>query len=352
MCKEILILSPFHLPNPGGAETFLHNLESEAKKWFNITVLTFQPFKTRSNKYEESYYSKGSLKIYRMGWWVKPPNVWSGVSLKNALLVFPKMALCSLLLMTKKKYKIVHGQGLLSGLVAVFLKKIFKCKAYITLLALYDFREWKGIKKSVAKWLFKNIDIIFVEGENGEKDIRCFRHNNSTNKIIRFNHWVDQSIYRPPNKRDNSKIRVLFIGRPIKEKGRHIVEAAERLLNDKNKYEFIYVEDIKFEDLPKYYQMAHICVVPSLYSEGYSRVVAESTSCGCAVITSNKGSLPEMVKDFGLTFDGTPLDLCKAIERFTKYSVYKGNGKLAYEYAIKNFSVKNREVFLEAYTDR
>lgn len=354
MPNEILILSPFHLPNHGGAETFLENLEQEAKKCHHITVLTYQPLQKCTLKYEESYYPKGSINIYRMNWWFKPGNVWKGVSLRNAFLVFPKMALLSLCLLMKKRYKIVHGQGLLSGLIAVLLKKIFRCKAYITLLALYEFKDKPQWFQSICRWIFLNSDCVFVEGLSGEQDMwSCFysklKHMGDIKKfkvnVKQFNHWVDQSIFYPPENRPNDKIRVLFIGRPIPEKGKHIVEEAERLLNDKEKYEFIYVEDVEYKDLPHYYQMADICVVPSLYSEGYSRVVAESASCGCAVITSDRGSLPEMVRGWGAIFNSTVRGLIDTIE----FADHKKGQFQSIEYSKQKFSKKNSEVFINAY---
>ncbi len=91
--------------------------------------------------------------------------------------------------------------------------------------------------------------------------------------------------------------------------------------------------------------MADVIVIPSLYPEGYSRVVIESASCGCAVITSNKGSLPEMVKEFGQSIEPTPIKFAVAIpDKFLK-----DWQEMAFNYAKVNFSSKNAEVFLNEY---
>jgi len=277
--KNILILTPFYSPNVGGAETFTDGLVKEVSKWHDVTVLTFQPFQGHVYSYEERFTKRGSLKVKRLRWLISPKGAWKGNTAINFFLVFPKMVLFAFLNLINKRFDIIHAQGLISGLVAVILKKMFRLRVLITLLALYNFKNWTGITAKLAKYILKNCDVIFVEGENGKDDLKEFGLDATRIRI--FQHWCDTSMFRPPENRDKSKIRVLFVGRRFPEKGRHIIEAAERILNNP-KYEFIYVENCEYKDLPKYYQMAHIVVVPSLYPEGFSRVVIEAASCGCA----------------------------------------------------------------------
>jgi len=54
-------------------------------------------------------------------------------------------------------------------------------------------------------------------------------------------------------------------------------------------------------DLGKLFRHAQAFVMPSLY-EGFGLPVLEAMSCGCAVITSNAGSLPEVAGDGAQTF--------------------------------------------------
>ena len=63
--------------------------------------------------------------------------------------------------------------------------------------------------------------------------------------------------------------------------------------------DFVYVQNVPNKDLPSYFQMADILVVPSLYDESPNRVVAEGAACGCVIVTSDRGALAEQVKDFG-----------------------------------------------------
>lgn len=50
------------------------------------------------------------------------------------------------------------------------------------------------------------------------------------------------------------------------------------------------------EDLVSLYNLAEVSIMPSLY-EGFGLPVLEAMSCGCPVITSKEGSLPEVAAD-------------------------------------------------------
>ena len=273
--------------------------------------------------------------------------------MKNGLSVIPSMAFYSLFLMMKKNYPIIHAQGLLSGLIACWLKWIFpKTKVFMTLLALYNFKEWRGIKKWIAKYIFNNTDIIFVEGQNGKKDIEGLAQ--ISDKIRMFTHWCDQSVFKPDPKRPNDRIRVLFVGRDIPKKGRHIVQAAERILNDP-KFEFTYVTNAKHEDLPEIYRRSHILVIPSKYSEGHTRTLVEGALCGCELVTSKFGSLPEQVEGIGQAIDMTPENLkdylCRLVYKHDLEirSVDGASNCAGWVEAQNRFSTRNSEVFLKEY---
>ena len=344
MHKNILILTPFYPPNIGGAESFTEGLVKEASQCSNITVLTYMPMGSVPSGKEQSFtYPSGSLNVLRLNGFSRPTKTWQGLNMSRAFLVFLHLFLASARLnLRREKFQIIHAQGLISGLIAVLLKKAFKVKAFVTLLALYEFDKKGWLFNTMAGGIFRNCDIIFVEGKNGQKDIKRF---NVGSKVRIFQHWVDSNHYRPPQSRDSTRTRILFVGRPIKEKGRHILEGAERILSDRSKYEFIYVENVPYKYLPGYYQMAHVVAVPSLYAEGFARVVAEAASCGCAVITSDNGSLPEMVREFGYvsSIENFTENLKKVADNWKQFS------ERSIEYANANFRSNNAEVFIREY---
>lgn len=59
---------------------------------------------------------------------------------------------------------------------------------------------------------------------------------------------------------------------------------------------------ISDDDLPKVYRGAEAAVYPSLY-EGFGLPALEAMACGCPVLSSNRGALPEVVGDAGLLVD-------------------------------------------------
>ena len=64
-----------------------------------------------------------------------------------------------------------------------------------------------------------------------------------------------------------------------------------------------YISD---KSLPDYYRGAVALVVPSLW-EGFCLPAVESMACGCPVIASTTGSLPEILGDAGMLVDPTDL---------------------------------------------
>ncbi len=64
---------------------------------------------------------------------------------------------------------------------------------------------------------------------------------------------------------------------------------------------------VEASDLGALFRHAHAFVMPSLY-EGFGLPLVEAMSCGCPVIASNRGSLPEIAGDGAQCFD--PFDSC------------------------------------------
>jgi glycosyltransferase involved in cell wall biosynthesis len=64
---------------------------------------------------------------------------------------------------------------------------------------------------------------------------------------------------------------------------------------------------IAAKELAIIFRHAHVFVMPSLY-EGFGLPLLEAMSCGCAVVTSNCGSLPEVAGTGAQTFDPFDVD--------------------------------------------
>jgi glycosyltransferase involved in cell wall biosynthesis/peptidoglycan hydrolase CwlO-like protein len=72
-----------------------------------------------------------------------------------------------------------------------------------------------------------------------------------------------------------------------------------------------------FDQMPAWYQKADIAVIPTLACEGTSLSCIEALACGCAVIATNVGGLPDVVYDGinGLLVEPEASSLANAINR-------------------------------------
>lgn len=69
-------------------------------------------------------------------------------------------------------------------------------------------------------------------------------------------------------------------------------------------------------ELARIYNTHKIAVVPSLCEEGFPRVAFEAIACGCAVVGSISGGLPEAIGPCGLTYPKTSIgDLASRLEQ-------------------------------------
>ena len=86
--------------------------------------------------------------------------------------------------------------------------------------------------------------------------------------------------------------------------------------------------------------------MPSLYEEGYGRVILEALSCGVPVIASNRGGMKEILNDsIGVLVEPTEEEIIKAL-RETDFEKLAKNCR---PYAEKMFSSNNAKVIEEAY---
>jgi len=305
--ETILIVTPFFHPNIGGAETFAEDLAKALGNKCNVHICTIR--------------------------W-KKPILWQGLNLFKGLRMLIRLNSAYQSMRKRYKYDKVFALGTIASAVCALNRLKFSA----IILSLYDFKK----RHPLFMRILNKADKVFVEGNKCKSDM--LTAGVKENKIVKFQHWCDQSRFQYVV-RNNKRLKVLFIGRAIKIKGKHIVEGCEKLTIG---IDYEYVDNVPYKDLPAYYKRADVCVVPSLYPESFSRVVVEAASCGCIVVSSDYGSLPEMVKPFGGCIEPTPLNFAKEMNKL------KGFGRIKLEaiqvktalYAKDNFSEKNAEVFL------
>lgn len=88
--------------------------------------------------------------------------------------------------------------------------------------------------------------------------------------------------------------KLLIVGsalNEIKTKTMYQLEV-ENLINEIND-KVIYTGFIKYEEIPKLYNIADIAVLPSIWNDPAPLTIIESLSCGLPIITTESGGIPE-----------------------------------------------------------
>ena len=111
-------------------------------------------------------------------------------------------------------------------------------------------------------------------------------------------------------------VELIKVGRAYFDRERRrLIDLATRL---GVRTEIHFLEDVPEDHLPLLYNLAEVCVIPSLY-EGFGFPVLEAMACGTPVVYADAGSLPEIVGNAGIrifpcnsdTLTRTILDLLK-----------------------------------------
>ena len=143
--------------------------------------------------------------------------------------------------------------------------------------------------------------------------------------------------------KDLKDVNFIFIGTGPEEE--YIKDQAESESNIK------FVGFVKNKLLYKYYSVADIFCIPSQYEEGFGRVVMEAVACGCPVVGSNKGGIPEALGEgVSILVEPAKENIKEVIEELyenrEKYINLKNNCR---NYAEKNFSEENTNLITKYY---
>lgn len=152
---------------------------------------------------------------------------------------------------------------------------------------------------------------------------------------------IDTSVFRPPARRQAGEPLVLFPRRAQRIRGSHLVGPILDLVPDPCRFAWIGAGDrdqvaelravaardprlkvgnATFDQMPKHYAAADICVIPTVASEGQSLSCLEAMASGAAVVVTRVGGLTELVTDGvdGLVCEPTPESLAAAIRRLVR----------------------------------
>lgn len=381
---SILMLSPFFSPNVGGVETHLDDLcDYLQNKGHQVFVITYQPLTTtaKAPKFE----NRQNLEINRIGW--IGYNLFHKLEpypLLEFIYLTPLLLVCSFsfLLRHRKNVDVIHAHGLNAAFIAKILGKLFRKRIVVSIHAIYNLSE-RPMLARLMKITLSSYDTILTLANRSKMELLMIGIDRE--RIVVYTYWVNQRIFRPADIADckkelglDGKFVVLFVGRLLEIKGvkilldvairlavvkdmafifvgdgplsNYVIAARTRsyLTNLGNIFYFGRVENMK---LSQYYNAADIFVMPSIYEEGFGRVILEALACGIPVVASNKGGITEALdQSVGILIEPTINEIQLAIKSLydhpEKLAGLKRNCRI---YVENRFSENNAKIIENAY---
>ena len=184
---------------------------------------------------------------------------------------------------------------------------------------------------------------------------------------------ISENLFNNLNKKDKTKM--LFVGRVVKEKGIDEIFDALKDFKGKNK-DFVleiigdgedriyfekksmnlglrnnvhFIGQKEYSSIPKYMKGTKIFFYPSrrspFWEEQFGFSIAEALSCGCEIITTKTGAIPEWFGNWvWLVDEKSPKQIISCLKK-----IFKGEKKNTYkgEYSLVAVAKKTREILCE-----
>jgi D-inositol-3-phosphate glycosyltransferase len=236
-----------------------------------------------------------------------------------------------------REYDLVHSHYWLSGTVGESLRKQWEAPHVVMFHTLAEAKNRHHVAEHEPAYRIRGEREIAADADRiicaseGEKEMLVSLYGAVPSRVTVVPCGVDTLRFRPM-KRDRARCKlglpddepiVLFVGRIEPLKGIDVlieaaarVDGAFRLLvvggdgKDAERKQSLtgladdlglsdrvtFLDAVRHDDLPLYYNAADICVVPSYY-ESFGLVAVEAMACGVPVVASRVGGLKETVID-------------------------------------------------------
>jgi glycosyltransferase involved in cell wall biosynthesis len=375
--KGVLIISPFFRPNIGGVETHLTDLTNLlSKRDHKVFVLTYTPITTKIKS--KGFEKHGNLEIRRVTWFGRDLfHKLESFEMLEFIYLVPVLLLKSFLFMLshRKQIDVIHVHGFSAAAIGRILKLIFKKRIVMSSHSIYNIKTGPVFSR-FARFVLSGYDKILALSRQSKLELSNIGIKKS--KINVYTYWVNQDIFKPLDKKDCKKILgwegrfvVLFVGRFLKIKGMELLMNVSKKMDGEILFAFIgdgperklvesqassskniaYVGSVPNNELNKYYNASDVFCIPSLYEEGFGRVILEALTCGVPVVGTKLGGIQEAVDDsVGILVEPEEKRIQDAIEYLfknpQKLELMKSKCR---EYAKKRFSEKNIKVIEKSY---
>jgi glycosyltransferase involved in cell wall biosynthesis len=323
--------------NVGGAEVFILRLGKALQETYSVYITDINP--TKSDVFFKQRYKNEGFEFvnscfsfsHKINWFLWKVNAFFSLFgyknfHKNLMLVYQKSY-------WKKVIKSKNIQVVNSHLIASDLfvyneiqknRKTHNFKWVVTMHSSYNPIHYQSLSLDKKSTFFERVLEIMNSCDAivgvAEENFKIFQevHINKTPKKIYLGYDAGEAIEEAEKK--NNNFTILMIGRGMKEKGWEIAIKAflsikedypdahlsligpltEYMQNLKEKFECsqIHFEGYKENPVP-YYKNANLSILPS-FGESLPYSIIESLGYNLPVIVSNRGEMPEMIKNRGI----------------------------------------------------
>lgn len=332
--KTIAIFQGYFLPHIGGIERYTYNLAKTLKnKGYKIIIVTTKYQKDLNTKEELEYATVYRLPIYKI-FSERYPIIKKDREYKKIIKELEGEKIDSIILNTRFQLTTLVG--------AKFARKN-KVPCCVIEHGSSHFTVYNKVLDffgHIYEHLLTNRVKSLVEDFYGVSNacVEWLKHYKINSKGFFYNAIDGQEydIYKDKKyvKNDNEKIKVLFAGRLIKDKGiLLLIEAFKELSNKYKNIELIiagegplkeliikegnviYIGNLSHDEIMALYNQSDIFINPS-YSEGLPTAILEAGLMKCAIIATPVGGTIEIVQDGknGIFCDTTVSSIIEKIE--------------------------------------
>ncbi|KAI8912680.1 hypothetical protein EDD86DRAFT_188115 [Gorgonomyces haynaldii] len=310
----------FFYPNFGGVEGHIYSLSSRLiKRGHKVIVLT--------HNYKERVgirYLTSGVKVYYLPHWL----VTDQVSLPTVYASFPMFRSIFL----SEQIDLVHGHQAFSSMCheAVIHARTMGLKVVFTDHSLFGFQDTSSIlTNKLLKFTLSDIDHVI-----------CVSHTSKENTVLRASldprdvsvipNAIVAAEFKPKLPRDDSKITIVVASRLVYRKGIDLlVQVIPLLCQMDDRIHFLIAGDgpkrIELEQMREINRLeskvellgavphgqirdvlvkGHIFLNASL-TEAFCIAIVEAVSCGCLVVSTKVGGVPEVLPEHMIVFSST-----------------------------------------------
>ncbi len=323
VANGVLVVCPFFEPNVGGVETHLSDLVRHLdENGHRVWVLAYQPISTRARG--PALERRGNVEVRRTTW-IRHPRIYHALErFYPALFCYLAPGLLVRVLWLLARFSdqigVIHAHGLIAASVGALSKRLFGTRLVVSLHSVFGFSR-SPIVSRIAYGILRHADVVL--GLSNQSTSELLSLGLDRDRVSKFTYWLDLGTFSP---RDRAVCRqefgfdqgfvALFVGRLIPVKGINVVMAiAERLPHvsvvvigagplleavqtaARRLHNLRVLGNIDNQNLAGYYCSADVVLMPSMYEEGFGRVILEALACGTPVIASRRGGIVEAVDD-------------------------------------------------------